>query len=124
MASTVVGQLFEKYPALARVGDVLPKRSVEFIAQHTASDCGPTCLAMVLAHHGREVRIDELRVAMGCGRDGVTALAIVEAARLYSLQARGVKIELEDLRRLGRPSILHWGFDHFVVFDRVEGDVV
>lgn len=124
MGTPLIEQLVGKYPALARVGDYLPKKNVDFIAQHTASDCGPTCLAMVLQHFGREVRVDELRVAMGCGRDGVSALAIVEAARLYSLTARGVKIELDDLRRLARPSILHWGFDHFVVFDRVENDLV
>jgi len=122
--TTMLGDLFQRYPVLERVGDLLPKKRIGFIAQHTTTDCGPTCLAMVLAHYGREVRIDELRVAMGCGRDGVTALSILEAARLYQLTARGVKVELKDLTRLSRPSVLHWGFDHFVVFDRVENDVV
>src|SRR6185369_11359821 len=110
----------ERYPALARLGDLAPKKKVEFIAQHTATDCGPTCLAMVLAHYGREVRIDELRVAMGTGRDGSSAFSIVEAARSYGLAARGVRVELKDFSRLSRPAVLHWGFDHFVVFDRVD----
>ncbi len=110
-------KLVQRYPALKRLGDLMPKKAVSFIAQHTSTDCGPTCLAMILAFHGREVRIDELRVAMGCGRDGTNAFSLVEAARLYGLQARGVKIELKDLARLPRPAVLHWGFDHFVVFD-------
>lgn len=118
--------LLAKYPALKRLGDLAPKKPVEFIAQHTATDCGPTCLGMVLAFYGREVRVDEIRVSMGCGRDGTSAFAIVEAARLYGLNARGVKIELKDFARLSRPSVLHWGFDHFVVFDRIweEGIVI
>src|SRR5262249_47051559 len=92
----------ERYPALARLGDLVPKRKVDFIAQHTATDCGPTCLAMVLAFYGREVRIDELRVAMGTGRDGSSAFSIVEAARTYGLLARGVKVELKDFSRMRR----------------------
>ena len=117
-------ELVRRYPALGRLGDLAPKKAVPFIAQHTVTDCGPTCLAMVLAYFGREVRIEELREAMGCGRDGVSAFAILEAARIYDLNARGVKVELADLARLPRPAILHWGFDHFVVFDRVASDRV
>jgi len=70
-------ELLAKYPALKRLGDLAPRKPVEFIAQHTATDCGPTCLSMVLAFFGREVRIDEVRVSMGCGRDGTSAFAIV-----------------------------------------------
>jgi ATP-binding cassette, subfamily B, bacterial len=124
MSSVRISDLLERYPALARVGQLLPKKRVAFIPQHTSTDCGPTCLAMVLAHHGREVRIDELRVAMGCGRDGVNALAIVETARQFGLDGRGVKIEMKDLARLPAPAVLHWGFDHFVVFERVEGETI
>src|SRR5688572_28547590 len=117
-------ELVKRYPALGRLGDLTPKKAIPYIAQHTVTDCGPTCLAMVLAYFGREVRIEELREAMGCGRDGVSAFAILEAARIYNLNARGVKVELKDLARLPRPAILHWGFDHFVIFDRVSGDRV
>jgi len=117
-------ELVKRYPALGRLGDLVPKKAVPFIAQHTVTDCGPTCLAMVLAYFGREVRIDELREAMGCGRDGVSAFSILEAARVYGLGARGVKVGLEDLTRLPRPAILHWGFDHFVIFDKLEGHEV
>lgn len=122
--STKLSQLVARYPAFARLGDLAPKKKIAFIAQYTATDCGPTCLSMVLAFFGREVRIDELRVAMGCGRDGTSAFSIVDTARLYGLRARGVKIDLLDLVRVKRPAVLHWGFDHFVVFDHLTQDGV
>ncbi len=40
------------------------------------------------------------------------------------LDARGVSIDLDALRFLERGSILHWEFNHFVVFDRVVRDGV
>jgi ABC-type bacteriocin/lantibiotic exporter with double-glycine peptidase domain len=100
----------------------LPKKRVPLEVQFEATDCGPTCLQMILAYHGREVRRDELRIATGCGRDGVSALAIVEAAREFGLDARGVRIEMEDLPKVDGPAVLHWGFDHFVVFESVGSD--
>jgi ABC-type bacteriocin/lantibiotic exporter with double-glycine peptidase domain len=52
-------------------------------------------------------------------RDGTSALDLVRAAVRYGLDASGVKADLEDLSRLPLPAILHWGFTHFVVLERV-----
>jgi ABC-type bacteriocin/lantibiotic exporter with double-glycine peptidase domain len=75
---------------------------------------------MVLAFYGRHVTLEEVRVAMAVGRDGVTARAIVETASLFSLTARGVKIGLAELGQLPRGSVLYLDFSHFVVFDGVD----
>src|ERR1700689_768738 len=74
---------------------------------------------MTLAYHGRHVRLEELRDATGTGRDGVGALGIVAAAGRDGLTARGVKAGIRDLSCLPRGSVLHWNFDHFVVFEKV-----
>jgi ABC-type bacteriocin/lantibiotic exporter with double-glycine peptidase domain len=79
-------------------------------------DCGAACLAMVLAYHGRVVALEELRVETRTDRDGVGAVAILEAARRYGLSARGVAADIGSLGHLPRGSMLHWDFDHFVVF--------
>jgi ABC-type bacteriocin/lantibiotic exporter with double-glycine peptidase domain len=119
IALTYIGK---KFPALVALGDILPRKRVPVQIQFEAADCGPTCLQMVLAHYGREVRLDELRLATGCGRDGVNALSIVQAGRDFGLSSRGVRIEVEDLAEIEEPAILHWGFDHFVVFEYVSKD--
>ncbi|WP_394845349.1 peptidase domain-containing ABC transporter [Pendulispora brunnea] len=119
-----IAETMQKHPALAGLGKLAPRKRVPVLVQLEAADCGPTSLQMVLAYHGLEVRLDELRVATGCNRDGVNALSLVQCARDYGLSARGVRIELDDLRHLDPASILHWGFAHFVVFESITGDKV
>jgi ATP-binding cassette subfamily B protein len=94
-------------------------RRVPVVRQMEEADCGAACLAMALRYLGRRVPLDELREATGTGRDGVTALAILHAARAYGLVASGVQADLASLRLLARGSILHWEFNHFVVLERV-----
>jgi ABC-type bacteriocin/lantibiotic exporter with double-glycine peptidase domain len=95
------------------------RRRLPVVRQLELSDCGAAALASVLAYHGREVPLRELRVATRTGRDGLDALGLVEAARRYGLNARGVAVDVNELHALPRGSILHWRFDHFVVLDRV-----
>jgi ABC-type bacteriocin/lantibiotic exporter with double-glycine peptidase domain len=83
------------------------------------ADCGAACLAMVLAYHGKQVPLDELRQMTNTNRDGVDALAMTQAARRYGLSARGVAADLDDLEHLPPATILHWEFAHFVVFERL-----
>lgn len=93
------------------------RRRVPLVSQMELGDCGAACLAMVLAYHGRTVPLEELRTETRTDRDGVGAVAILEAARQYGLSARGVAADLGSLAHLPRGSILHWDFDHFVVFE-------
>ena len=94
-------------------------RAVPYVAQLELADCAAACLAMTLAHHGRYIPLNELRDDTGAGRDGVDAAGIVAAATRHGLTARGVRAEIDDLACLPRGSILHWNFDHFVVFEKV-----
>jgi ATP-binding cassette subfamily B protein len=93
-------------------------RKVPVIRQLEDADCGAACLAMVLGYFGHRADLRELRDLTGAGRDGVSALSIVRAARACGLRARGVQAGLDDLRHLPRGSVLHWEFNHFVVFER------
>jgi ATP-binding cassette subfamily B protein len=111
--------LARRFPALARLGASGPRRRLEHVQQLGAADCGAACLAMVLHYHGRPTPLDELVDAIGTEREGVSALGILRAARSHGLRGRGVKVEdLDDLELVPRGAILHWEFNHFVVFDR------
>lgn len=105
------------FPAMERI-EARTRRRVPFVQQLTATECGAACLTMALRYFGKELRLADVRGAMPQGRDGATALAIVDAASFHGLQARGVRIEASDVEGLPPGCILHWDFNHFVVFER------
>jgi ABC-type bacteriocin/lantibiotic exporter with double-glycine peptidase domain len=107
----------DRFPALMRLGR--PERRIPVVQQLTGTECGPACLAMVLGYYGKGIGREELRDILSAGRDGTTARDLLNAARYYGLRGRGVRLDLAALAHLPEAAILHWGFDHFVVFERL-----
>ena len=92
---------------------------VPVILQMSSTECGPSCLAMVLGGLGRTTEIQELRPHFGVGRDGTSARRIVEVARDYGLAARGLRVDEAGLTGVRLPAIAHWREDHFTVLEKV-----
>ena len=85
--------------------------------QFDAAECGAVCLGIVLEHHGRWVRPQELREACGVGRDGSSAGDIARAAERYGMRVQGSRRQPAWLRKLQPPAILFWEFNHFLVLE-------
>ena len=93
-------------------------RTPPFLQLH-ATDCGAACLGIVLAHHGRWAPLQQLREDCSVGRDGSNAADIARAAIHHGLNANGWRKDVEQLRKMTFPLILHWAMDHFVVLEGV-----
>jgi ABC-type bacteriocin/lantibiotic exporter with double-glycine peptidase domain len=110
-----------RFPALSRL-NFRSRREIPYVQQTTVIDCGAACLAMVLGYYGRQVGLRQCREQLGISRDGISAAGILRGARKYGLRGRGIKVEeIEALKLLHRGAILHWRFNHFVVFDKIKG---
>ncbi len=89
---------------------------VPVVLQMEALECGAASLCMILAYWGKWLPLEQVRADCGVSRDGSSARNVVRAARSYGLIADGYRMEPEDLRKLTSPVIIHWNFNHFVVF--------
>ncbi len=85
-------------------------------------DCGPSCVRMIAAYHGRHFSLQNLRERSFIDRDGVSLLGIMKAAESIGFEAIGTKIPFKagehnkiGLRDLPLPCIAHWEQNHFVV---------
>lgn len=94
------------------------------ILQMEATECGAASLGMVLAYYGKWLPLEKLRQECGVTRDGVNAKNILRAARRLGCVAKGFAGKPEVLRKKEFPLILFWEFNHFVVMEGVENDIV
>ncbi|TLU82947.1 MAG: NHLP family bacteriocin export ABC transporter peptidase/permease/ATPase subunit [Chlorobium sp.] len=87
------------------------------ILQMEAVECGAASLGMVLAWFGCHVPLEKLRAECGVTRDGSKASSLIKAAGKYGLEAKGCRLDLDDLHRKKLPMILFWNMYHFVVLE-------
>lgn len=93
-------------------------RHVPVLYQLASVECGAACLAMILSYYGRRTSVSEVRDRCHVGRDGLSALDIVKAARSYHLRVRAVTVREDSLKSVTLPAIIHWEFNHFMVAER------
>ena len=97
---------------------------VPTIFQMEARECGAASLAMILAYFGIYKPLEQVRMETGVSRDGSNAANLLRAAKQIGLQAKGYKKSLKGLLECTPPCIIHWNFNHFVVYEGKKGNSV
>lgn len=91
------------------------------IYQMESTECGAASLSMIFAYFGKHIPLEQMRIETGVSRDGCVAGNIMRCARKYKLECHGYRKEPEDLKTIQTPCIIHWNFNHFVVFEGFKG---
>lgn len=89
------------------------------IRQSEAAECGLACLAMIAGYHGQHIELPTLRRRFSLSLKGVTLARLIEIAQSMGLACRPLRLELDELRHVQLPCILHWDLNHFVVLREV-----
>lgn len=83
-------------------------------------DCGPTCLKMIAAFHGRKLSNNELRAIIDISREGTSLHHLAEAAQKLGFNTECVQASWEDLEAgILFPMIAFWDQNHYVVVRKV-----
>lgn len=93
------------------------RRVVPTVLQMERTECGAACLAMILAHYGKWMPLEELRVRCGVSRGGTKASSLIRAAKDLGMVTRSVRAASRHIVGLRFPMIVHWNFNHFVVLE-------
>jgi ATP-binding cassette subfamily B protein len=93
----------------------------KMVYQLDEMDCGPSCLAMIAKHYGKEFSLSYVREISHLTKNGVSLLGISQAAETLGFETISAKTTLLTLKgeRIF-PCIIHWKQSHFVVLYKVK----
>lgn len=97
------------------------KKYLPVIRQAESSECGLACLAMIANWYGLRTDLSTLRGRFNIGSKGMTLQQLMECATAINLSSRAIRLDLEELKSLNLPCILHWNMNHFVVLHSIKG---
>lgn len=92
------------------------------VFQMEATECGAASLSMIFGYFGKFLPLEQMRIETGVSRDGCNAANIMRCAKRYGFEVHGYRREPDALRDIQLPCIIHWNFNHFVVFEGFKGE--
>ena len=90
-------------------------RRMDLLRQAEAAECGLASVGMVASYFGYRTDLSTLRREHAISLKGATLKDIIDIAGKIGLGSRAVRCELDELKDLRTPAILHWDMNHFVV---------
>ena len=91
------------------------------VYQMESTECGAASLSMILGYYGKFLPLEQLRIETGVSRDGCNMKNIMRAGRKFGFEVHGYRKELDGLFEMPVPCIIHWNFNHFVVWEGRKG---
>lgn len=88
------------------------------------NDCGPVCLGIISKYYGKHYDIDYVRSLCQKNMDGVTLLALDNAAECLGLKTMSIKISLRKLMEyVSLPCIIFCDKNHFAILYKIQDNL-
>ena len=94
-------------------------RKVPVTLQIETAECGLACLSMILGYYKGDSDLFTLRCQYGVSSRGVNLQNLIDISKSLGFITRPLSLELDEVKQLKLPCILHWEFNHFVVLTKV-----
>lgn len=90
-------------------------RRIHCVRQTETSECGLACLTMILNYFGNLVDLAQLRELFGSSSRGTSLAQLISIAQAIGVEARPLRIELNEIRKVAMPYMAHFDLNHYVV---------
>ncbi len=92
-----------------------------FYKQLDAMDCGPSCLRMIAAFHGKKYSLNTFRELCYMSKDGVSLQNISKAAEKIGFRTVGGRFNFDILaNKAPLPCIIFWDQNHFITVYKIK----
>ncbi|NVJ61931.1 MAG: peptidase domain-containing ABC transporter [Gammaproteobacteria bacterium] len=98
------------------------RKKLPVFLQSEAAECGLTCVCMIANYYGHKIDLFSLRRKYPISLKGATLKQLVTISSQLKMTGRPLKVELNQLKTLNTPVILHWDMNHFVVLKQVKSN--
>ncbi|MDI9818507.1 MULTISPECIES: peptidase domain-containing ABC transporter [unclassified Legionella] len=102
----------------------ISKKKLPVFKQDQFSECGHVCVAMICNFHGHQVDLFSLRMIEEPSMNGSSMLDLIRMFDKLDFTTRAIRVEIDDLKQVQCPAILHWNLNHFVVLKAVHKNYI
>lgn len=100
------------------------RKILPLILQTEIIECGHACMVMLLQYYNYQIDLSTLRRMFPTSLKGINLAYMVKIAQYFHLTTRVLRLELEQLKSLQTPAIVHWDLNHFVVLKKMYANKV
>ena len=94
-------------------------KTLPVILQTEATECGLACLAMIARFHGHNIDLNVLRDKHLISLKGASLKSLMNIASSLQLATRPLRLDMDHIKDLQLPAILHWDLNHFVILKKI-----
>lgn len=95
------------------------RTNLNLVMQTEVAECALACLTMIAQFHGHELDLAAMRRRFSTSLRGIGLPRMIEVSAELGFTSRALRAEVEYLRDVALPCVLHWDMNHFVVLGGV-----
>ena len=98
---------------------MLSNKKMRCVLQHESNECGLACIAMLANYFGNMISLRELRAISAMSMHGFTLKGLCNTLGSIGFNCKVLSLELDEIKYLKLPCIIHWCMSHYVILNRV-----